>query len=154
MSPEIKIDKDMRVKAKRYLQDIAHADEHIRRLQLEIERLEQAASGCGAMRYDKERVQSSPQNTTEDNIIKLAEARDKLMETSNRLALQRAEGFNIISQLEADQYELIRDIYFDKKTFNTVCRLRYKSKRTAQRIHTKALINIGTILTQEQQNKE
>lgn len=146
MNPEHKLDKEVRIKIIKYLEAIANADERIQQLQMEIERLEQVASGCGAMRYDKERVQSSPQNTTEDNIIKLAEARHNLELTKSAMAAQRAEGYEIISKLGKDEYNVINDMYFKNIPLKKISAQRHYSLRTAQRIYSKALKDIADIM--------
>lgn len=150
MSSEVKINKDMRTKIREYLERIAGADERLKQIQTEIERLEQAARGSGAIKYDKERVQTTPTNTIEENIIKLVEAKHNLELTKAAFAQQRAEGYEIISQLNKDEYQVINDMYFNDIPLKKVAIHRNYSLRTAQRIHTKALKDIADILSKRE----
>lgn len=154
MSLERKLSKDMRAKIEQYLEGIAHADEKLHQLEMEIERLEQVARGCGAIKYDKERVQTTPQNTVEDNIIKLVEAKHDLELMKSALATRRAEGYKYISKLSDSEYQIVNDMYFKNIPIKKIAIHRHYSLRTAQRLHTKALMNIADILIEQGEIKD
>lgn len=66
--------------AQEYLEGIERAERKIEAITRRLEELRTRAEGVGAIRYDKDRVQTSPQNSMPDKVIKLCEIEDKYRE--------------------------------------------------------------------------
>lgn len=99
-------------KAKAYLNQYHKLRRAVESLERRIEEMRAKAEGVGAIRYDKDRVQTSPKNTMEENSIKLADMEDQYA----ALLLEYYEKALLIEkQVTSMEPEL----------FSTILRMRY-----------------------------
>lgn len=98
--------------AKAYLNQYHKLRRAVDSLERRIEEMRVRAEGVGAIRYDKERVQTSPQNTMERNTIKLVDMEDQYAEL---IAEYYQKALLIEQQVTSMEPEL----------FSTILRMRY-----------------------------
>ena len=77
--------------AQEYLEGIERAERKIEAITRRLEELRTRAEGVGAIRYDKDRVQTSPQDSMPDKVIKLCEIEDKYREAVIRAEVYKHE---------------------------------------------------------------
>ena len=82
---------------KKELEHIRDAEKIINAKKLELDALRYKASGAGAIRYDKDRVQTSPQDY-------LAMAMDDIVKIENQIKTEQDE----IEKIRAEAYTIVR----------------------------------------------
>ena len=82
---------------KKELEHIRDAEKIINAKKLELDALRYKASGAGAIRYDKDRVQTSPQDY-------LAMAMDDIIKIEGQIEAEQKE----VEQMRADAYRIVR----------------------------------------------
>ena len=101
-----------RNKAEAYLRRIREMDWNLKRKRDELDALRYKASGAGAIRYDKDHVQTSPQDFLSmamDDIIKLEKQIDR-DETTNEQ--EKGEAYAIIRQMKNVDHRLVLEWYY------------------------------------------
>lgn len=98
-------------KAHKYLSQIRNADREINDLILQIDYLRYKASGAGAIRYDKDRVQTSPEDMLCDAITEAVVLEKKLSARHQELITMRNNTEQIISLWNNNAAKFI-DIYY------------------------------------------
>ena len=101
----------------------------------------------GAIRYDKDKVQSSvdPDSMT-DIVAKIIELEQKINEDIDRLIDIKTKAREMIEMLENDREKVILyKRYFDGKSFEELAVECGYSWRQVHRIHGKALVNLEKI---------
>lgn len=93
--------------AKRYLNQYHRLRRTAESLERRVEELEVKAQGVGAIRYDKDRVQTSPENQIEADAIRLAEVREKYRTALIEYAETALEIERQVSSMEPELYGLI-----------------------------------------------
>lgn len=132
------------IKAKKYLNHIANLPREIESKILEIEVMKSKAEGLGAIRYDKERVQTSPSDTMSDTVIKMLEFIEKLDEDHQKLVLLRDRADTIMEFLK-DEHRIVLDYYFFKgKNFYQIAKSMKYSYRTVKRRYYDGLEAFGS----------
>lgn len=112
--------------AKEYLLQIKEQNKEIRKQQEYIQRLKDSL-GIAGIRYDKERVQSSPDPDKFAKIFgQIDEEEQKLDEMKDNLVNIRVKIINQIHQLNNDKYkDVLNLVYVDgknlKKAASTMC---------------------------------
>lgn len=130
----------------------------IRKEQYEIEHLKRMISNAEAgllpsgIRYDKDKVQTSPQDTMSKVIAKAVDMQRELEQSIAELQERHIEAEQLIKQLDnSDEREVLRYYYMDVEqgkplTWEQVgIRMNYY-KRHVLRIHGKALYNLAQIV--------
>lgn len=130
----------------------------IRREQLEIEHLAQMIQKeeltllPKAVTYDRDRVQTSPENILDASMAEIAEMQGELQRSIIILKSKRAQGEAYIIKLDdADEREVMRYYYIDSIgsrlfTWEEVAKAMNMSMRSVFRIHGNALVNLSKIL--------
>lgn len=121
------------IKAKRFLLHVANLPNEIESKMLEIEVMRTRAEGLGAIRYDKDRVQTSPQDTMSEAIIKLIEFIDKLEADHIRLVQERDKADGIMEYLTTNQRDIIDYYFFQHRNFYQISRKMHYSERQVKR---------------------
>ena len=98
-------------KADKYLQRIRNADRAINDLILQIDYLRYKASGAGAIRYDKDRVQTSPEDMLCDAVTEAVALEQKLSLLQRELVSMYHNAEQIISLWNNNLSRFI-DIYY------------------------------------------
>lgn len=98
-------------KAKRYLEQIRNADKEITEIINRIEYLRYKASGAAAIRYDKDHVQTSPEDMVCEALAEAVDLENKLSARHKELKAMREHAEQIIS-LWVDNNARFIDIYY------------------------------------------
>lgn len=135
-----------RNKAEAYLKRIRDMDWELKRKRDELDALRYKASGAGAIRYDKDHVQTSPQDFLSmamDDIIKI-EKQINEKETTNEE--EKGEAYAIIRQLSEVDHRLVLEWYYlnGLSMVDTADKM-HLAERTTYNIREEALEAFGQI---------
>ena len=109
--------------AREYLGEISYLRHQIRYAQKRIIELDAEMTTTGAIRYDKDRVQTTPENRHEDKIIKLVDIKKKYEAAKVSLELDELKRLEQIDGLS-------------NKTRAKILRLRFFDLAPGDRLHT------------------
>lgn len=130
---------DNQKKADAYLMRIRNAEKDMRVLFEQIQYLRYKASGMGAIRYDKDRVQTSPEDMVCAAIAEAVTLENKLF-GRNKQTREAFERTTQILSLWGDKYAIaIETYYLDHGSMCDVARHCKCSDRNAYRIKLDAL---------------
>lgn len=134
-------------KADRYLYRIRNRETEIRGKLLELEALRYKASGAGAIRYDKDRVQTSPQDYMTMAINDAIELEKQIKEDEAAIEGLKGEAYAIVKQMETrDCRALIEWYYLNGASMSETAEFMKMSERNAYYIQEKALEEFGAQL--------
>lgn len=134
--------------AEKYLLKIRKQSKRLKSLLNEIEALEYAAAGQGAISYEKDRVQKST-----DRNIKLVEFMDDIINKKNEFDEVEAEldelkitSYHIIKKIEnIDERIILEWYYINAKSMEEIIKKISVSERKAYYLREEALESFGTI---------
>lgn len=126
-------------RAEKYLMQIKNADREITEIILKISYLRYKASGGGAIRYDKDRVQTSPQDVMSETITEVVTLERKLSSRYKELMDARNHAEDVIQLWNDNQARFISIYYLDNGDISDVAEKIKCSNRTAYRIKLDAL---------------
>lgn len=134
-------------KAERYLSRINLVEREIRGKRLELEALRYKASGAGAIRYDRDRVQTSPQDYMTMAIEDVLELEKQIKEDEESIEDIKGEAYRIVRQMQdRDNRALIEWFYLNGLSMTETAEFMKMSERNAYYIQDKALEEFGTFL--------
>lgn len=135
------------IRATNHLSVINEINKSNKSLKLEIEALRYQASGMGAIRYDKEHVQTSPQNFIE---IALADAVEKELELEEALAqvdTMKQEAYRIVRSMgNEDERTLIINHYLNDIPIQDLIMMMHMSERKLYYLRDDALETYGCVM--------
>lgn len=130
--------------ADKYLSKIRNTEKIILSKQLELEALRWKASGVGAIRYDKDRVQTSPQNYMEMAIIDVTEIEQEIEEDKASIEDMKGVAYSIVRSMQApDQRAMIEWFYLNCLSMPDVADKMHMSERNAYYLKCDALESFG-----------
>lgn len=134
-------------RAIKHLSVIKEINEANKSLQLEIEALRYQAEGVGAIRYDKDTVQTSPQNYME---IALIDAAQKVLELEESLAQideMKTEAYHIVKLMgNEDERTFIINHYLNCISIQDLIILMAMSERKLYYLKDDALETYGCVM--------
>lgn len=125
--------------ANEYLTQIRNADREITDMILQIDFLRYKASGAGAIRYDKDRVQTSPEDMMCSALSEAVTLEGKLSSRSRKLQQMRKHTEEVIGLWNNRQAKFIEVYYLNHGSMVDVARELKCSDRNAYFIRMKAL---------------
>ena len=138
---------DNQTKADKYLSRIRRVENVIKGKRLELEALRYKASGAGAIRYDKDRVQISPQDYITMAIEDVLELEKQIKEDEESIEDLKGEAYAIVRKMEnRDGRALIEWFYLNGLSMSETAEFMKMSERNAYYIQEKALEEFGTHL--------
>lgn len=139
---------DKQEKALNHLSQIKSLVEDITKRTLEIEALRYQAQGVGAIRYDKEKVQTTPQNYME---IALIDANEKELQNEEDLAILdnlKADAYSIVRQMEIPNERIFIEYFFlNNFSIPDVAEVMHFSERTVYYVREDALEHYGELIS-------
>jgi Protein of unknown function (DUF1492). len=87
------------MRAKEYLSEIKRVEEKIRNKKNRLKKFETQCEGVGAIRYDKDKVQSSPRNLQEELLVKYIDLQREINEEIFKLEKRKIEILREIDTL-------------------------------------------------------
>lgn len=124
----------------KYLSRIRNAEKEMKEVLLQIEYLRYKASGCGAIRYDKDRVQTSPEDMVCESIAEAVHLENQLFGRSKELKAAIEFTENILKAWQDDKYARAIEIYYlNHGSMGDIARSVHCSDRNVYRIKNEAL---------------
>lgn len=136
------------LKGKRYLRRMSLLPELIDEKKLEVDRLRTLAAGMDAIRYDKDRVQSSPRDSMPEAVIRLVEYCEKADKALSESIEEYDAGMEILDTLDEEEQSVITHHFFQHKTFRQISNITPMSESTILRKYMSGLENFGRNLTE------
>lgn len=126
-------------KADRYLLQIRNADRELNDILLKIDYLRYKASGAGAIRYDKDRVQTSPEDMMCEAISEAVYLEGKLSDRHKQLKAMREHTEKIVALWNNNSSRFIEIYYLNHGSMTEVADRIGCTSRSAYNIKFKAL---------------
>lgn len=136
---------------KQFMHRIRTIRRRIKLLEEQIERDSVLASGVGAIRYDKERVQTSPVGDRMTDIVaKIIETTDKLKEDIHCLQLIEEETIGYLVQLKEEHERVLTYHYLDGMKWKDIAYKMGYDDTYIYEIKDNALAELDEVLKKEQ----
>lgn len=133
----------LRNAAQRYLGQIAYMRKDVARIALQVDKIRHDVTGLRAIVYDKDRVQVSPVNTFEEQMVRLDEITEAYAEKLAQMheAIQVRED-QIRNMPKAAHREILTERYLRtrRKSFERIAVDTHWSYDRVKHLHTEALI--------------
>lgn len=134
-------------KADKYLYRIRNRETEIRGKRLELEALRYKASGAGAIRYDKDRVQTSPQDYMTMAISDVIELEKQIKEDESAIEDLKGEAYAVVKRMDTrDCRAFIEWYYLNGLTMSETAEFMHVSERNVYYMQEKALEEYGALL--------
>lgn len=138
---------------KEYMHDIRKIRRKIRLLEEQIERDTILAAGVSAIRYDKDRVQTSPVGDRMTEIVaKIIETTDKLKAEIYDLQLHEENLIGYLSSMPEEYERILSYHYLDGVDWPEVGMMMHYSGKYIYEVKEKALEELTKVLTRTDQN--
>lgn len=136
----------MKMSAKQYLQQVRILDEHIMKDIEQLEAMRSNATGQGAIRYDRDRVQSSPQDWLCSDVCDIVTFNEEINEKIDRFVDLKERVIDQIKTLDAEQIQrdVLMKTYIEYKSNRQVASEIQKSGSRTFAIKAEALKNFET----------
>lgn len=131
-------------KADKYLMQIRNADREITDIILRIDYLRYKASGTGAIRYDKDNVQTSPEDMVCDALTEAVDLESRLSERNKELIRMRFNTETIIALWNDNKAKFISTYYLKRGSMMDAARVCKCSPRHIYRVKLEALTAFST----------
>ena len=131
---------------KQDLEKIRDAEKSISAKKLELEALRYKASGAGAIRYDKDRVQTSENDFMTMAIADAIEIDKQIKEEEEAVESLRGEAYAIVRRMENTEYRAVIEWYYLNgiSMANTAIRMNI-SERTAYYLKEDAIVSFESL---------
>lgn len=138
---------DNQAKASSYLSSIRNIEKRLNNKRLELDALRYKASGAGAIRYDKDRVQTTPEDfivKAMNDIIRI----EKQIEKEEREAeKKKGKAYSIVRKMDqAEQRIIIEWYYFNGLSMIDAATRMNIAERTAYYLRDDALEGFGKLM--------
>ena len=134
-------------KAENYLIQIRSVEKNIKSKLNELEALRYKASGAGAIRYDKDRVQTSPGDYITMAIADIVEIEKQINEDVASIEDMKGRAYAIVRQMEAPEHRaLIEWFYLNGVSMTETADRMHMSERAAYYLKDDALDAFGGIM--------
>lgn len=131
-------------KAHNYLLHIRETEILIRNKEMELEALRWKASGVGAIRYDKDRVQTNPQNYMEMAVADCIEIEQEIEEDRATIEETKGTAYAIVRKMDKpEQRAIIEWFYLNCASMEEIAQKMYMSARNAYYLKDDALETFG-----------
>ena len=138
---------------KEYMHKLREVRRRIRLLEEQIERDTILAAGVGAIRYDKERVQTSPEaDRMADIVAKICETQDKLKNEIITLQLLEEDTIGLLVHLKEEHERVLTYHYLDGAEWSDVAKLMGYTEKYIYELKDKALDALTEVLKKTEQN--
>ena len=104
--------KQTRNKAEQYLRKIRDNDRALKNKRDELEALRYKASGAGAIRYDKDHVQTSPQDYLAMAMADIIEIEKQIEEKESMLEEMKGKAYTMVRKIPQTDHRIIIEWYY------------------------------------------
>lgn len=134
-------------KAHQYLVHIRNTEIDIHNKELELEALRWKASGVGAINYDKDHVQTNPQNYMEMAIADCIQLEQEIEEDKTSIEEVKGTAYTIVRRMaKPEQRAVIEWFYLNCFSMADVANKIHMSERNAYYLKDDALESFGSFL--------
>lgn len=134
-------------RADNYLRKIQAVEKILKNKRDELEALRYKASGAGAIRYDKDRVQTSPQDYLAMAMVDIVEIEKQIEEDEASIEDMKGQAYSIVRRMEqADHRAVIEWFYLNGLPMQIVSLKMNMSERNAYYLRDDALEEYGKIM--------
>lgn len=138
---------DNQNKAERYLRKIQEVEKTLKNKRDELEALRYKASGAGAIRYDKEHVQTSPQDYLAMAMMDIIEIEKQIEEDEASIEDMKGQAYCIVRRMtEPDHRALIEWFYLNGVPMSDTADRMNMSERNAYYLKDEALESFGAVM--------
>ena len=138
---------DNQEKAAKCLQPIRNIEKKLHSKRLELEALRYRASGAGAIRYDKDHVQTSPQDYLAMAMADIIEIEKAVMDAEAEIERKKGKAYSIVRQIEMpDHRTFIEWYYLNGLTMTETATKMNIAERTSYYLREDALESFGKLL--------
>ena len=140
-------------KADNFLKAIKNEDQTIRDMITKIEYLKYRAAGGGAIRYDKDHVQTTPEDILSSSMAEAVDLERKIREKKYEIGARRIKANKILYSWEDTEGLMLAYVliiyYMENGTMRDVATRLDRSERQAYRMKLDALERFNNEFTQE-----
>lgn len=134
-------------KAESYLKKIRDVERNLISKRDELEALRYRASGAGAIRYDKDKVQTSPSDYLTMAIADIIEIEKQIEEDECSIEDMKGEAYAIVRQIELPEHRTIIEwFYLNGISMTETAERMNMSERSAYYMRDDALESFGQIM--------
>ena len=134
-------------KADDYLRKIQRQESNLKKKKDELDALRYKASGAGAIRYDKDRVQTSPKDYLSMAIDDIIEIEKQIEEDEAAVEEIKGQAYSIVRRMsEADHRAMIEWFYLNGVPMAEVSLKMNLSERNAYYLRDDALESFGAAM--------
>lgn len=134
-------------KATSYLMPIRNIEKKLHSKRLELEALRYRASGAGAIRYDKDHVQTSPEDYLAMAMADIIEIDKFIKAAEEDIEKKKGKAYSIVRKIEMEDHRTIIEWYYlnGLSMIETATRMSI-AERTAYYLRDDALESFGALL--------
>lgn len=133
--------------AEKYLLGIRAVEKDLKNKRAELEALRYKASGAGAIQYDKDRVQTSPQDYMTMAIADIIEIEKQIKEDELSIEDKKGEAYAMVRKMAQPEHRAVIEwFYLNGISMAETAEHMSMSERSAYYLKEDALENFGEIL--------
>lgn len=134
-------------KASSYLMSIRDIEKRLHNKRLELEALRYKASGAGAIRYDKDRVQTSPDDYLAKAMVDIIEIEKQIEKEEKSVEKKKGKAYSIVRKMEQAEHRIIIEwYYFNGLSMIDAATRMNIAERTAYYLRDDALEGFGKLM--------
>ena len=134
-------------KAELYLKNIRIVEKNLKNKRDELEALRYRASGAGGIRYDKDKVQTSPGDYLAMAIADIVEIEKQIEEDESSVEDLKGQAYAIVRKIELPEHRTIIEwFYLNGISMNETAERMNMSERAAYYLKEDALESFGQIM--------
>ena len=138
---------DNQTKASNYLSDIRNIERNLKVKRDELEALRYKASGAGAIRYDKEHVQTAPQDYMALTMADIIELEKQIKEDEESIDGKKGQAYALVRKMQQPEHRvLIEWFYLNGISMIETADKMNMSERSAYYLRDDALEVYGAIM--------
>lgn len=134
-------------KASKCLQSIRKIEKKLHSKRLELEALRYRASGAGAIRYDKEHVQTSPDDYLAMAMADIIEIEKSILQAESDIEKKKGKAYAVVRKIETEDHRTFIEWYYlnGLSMIETATKMNI-AERTSYYLRDDALESFGRIM--------
>lgn len=138
---------DNQMRAESYLKYIRDVERNLKVKRNELDALRYKASGAGAIRYDKDKVQTSPSDYMAMAIADVIELEKQIEEDETSIEEMKGKAYTVVRRMEQPEHRTMIEWFYLNGISMAETALRMSmSERTAYYLKDDALESFGKIM--------
>ncbi|MCR4849790.1 MAG: DUF1492 domain-containing protein [Lachnospiraceae bacterium] len=138
---------DNQARASSYLSSIRNIEKRLNNKRLELEALRYKASGAGAIRYDKDRVQSTPEDFLVKAMGDIIQIEKQIEKEEREVEKKKGRAYSIVRKMDKAEHRIIIEwYYFNGLSMIDAATRMNIAERTAYYLRDDALEGFGKLM--------